>query len=86
MVRYLILLTTLGLTACSVPGQNMADISAEEARQRRARVQALDNEDYAIARQRRQDAIEDYGRMRQHDAEATKKATENISKQPIILR
>lgn len=75
------------LTACSsVPNfSGSGDISDEAAAERRARVRALDNEDYAIERSRRRDAIEDYGDMRMKEAEAINKATENISKQPIIL-
>lgn len=77
-------LVILCLGACANPPKG--DISEEEARYRRAKAQAIDNEDYALERSRRQDAIEDYGNMRMKDAEAIKKATENISKQPIILR
>ena len=62
-----------------------ADISAEAAAERRARVRAIDNEDYAIERSRRKDAIEDYGDMRMKEAEAINKAHENISKQQINI-
>lgn len=72
------------LSACA--SNNQPDISEEEASYRRAKAQAIDNADYAIERSRRQDAIQDYGNMRMLEAEAVKKATENISKQPIILR
>lgn len=71
------------LSACA---STPPDISEEEARYRRAKAQAIDNEDYAIERSRRKDAIEDYGDARMREAEAIKKATENISKQPIIFR
>lgn len=74
----------LSLVACANPPKG--DISDEEARYRRAKAQEIDNEDYALERSRRQDAIQDYGDMRMREAEAFKKATENISKQPIILR
>lgn len=83
MKHYFILSAILLLNACA--SSNAPDISAEEARYRRAKAQLIDNEDYAIERSRRQDAIQDYGDLRMREAEAIKKATENISKQPIIL-
>lgn len=83
MKKVLMLSLVAFLGACADP--RGPDISDEEARYRRAKVQQLDNEDYEIARSRRQDAIKDYGDMRMKEAEAYKKATENISKQPIIL-
>lgn len=71
------------LTACA-PSYTPSDAEIAE---RRARVRALDNEDYQISRQRRQDAIEDLGTMQMNEAKAVNKAYENRSKQTInILR
>lgn len=71
------------LTACA-PSYTPSDAEIAE---RRARVRALDNEDYQISRQRRQDAIQDLGTMQMNEAKAVNKAYENRSKQTInILR
>lgn len=71
------------LTACA-PSYTPSDAEIAE---RRARVRALDNEDYQISRQRRQDAIQDLGTMQMNEANAVNKAYENRSKQTInILR
>lgn len=53
--------------------------------ERRARVRALEAEDYQIERKRRQDAIEDLGTMEMNRGKAINKAYENRSKQNIYL-
>lgn len=68
------------LTACNSYVPSDAEIA-----ERRARVRALDQEDYNIARQRRQDAIQDLGTMQMNQAEAINKAYENRSKQSITI-
>lgn len=69
------------LVACT---SNYTPSDAEIA-ERRARVRALDNEDYQIQRQRRQDAIQDLGTMQMNEAEAINKSYENRSKQTINI-
>lgn len=84
---FLLLCAAMTLAACA-SGPDFSgngDISYEQAAERRANVRALDNEDYAIARSRRRDAIEDYGDMRMREAEAINKAYENRSRQTIIV-
>lgn len=74
-------MTAFSLTACvSAPRQSDAEIA-----ERRARVQAMDERDYQISRQRRQDAIQDLGTMQMNEAEAINKAYENRSKQAINI-
>lgn len=86
MKKLLLLLPLFTVTACSslfLPGPS-AQSDAEIA-ERRARVRALENEDYQIERQRRQDAIQDLGTMEMNRAKAINKAYENRSKQSITI-
>lgn len=89
MKRLLLLLPVFLLSACSslssmyLPAPNTQ--TDGQVAERRARVRALENEDYQIERRKRQDAIEDLGTMEMNRAEAINKAYENRSKQPIIL-
>ncbi|MFA9499007.1 hypothetical protein ACERCG_00850 [Mannheimia sp. E30BD] len=69
------------LTACA-PSYTPSDAEIAE---RRARVRALDNEDYQIQRQRRQDAIQDLGTIQMNEAEAINKSYENRSRQTINI-
>lgn len=69
------------LSACT-PSYTPSDAEIAE---RRARVRALDTEDYQIQRQRRQDAIQDLGTMQMNEAEAINKSYENRSRQTITI-
>ena len=84
----LICSVAFGLGGCLAGGpvdlSGNGDVSAEEVRQRRSRVRALEEEDYQIERSR--DAIQDYGDMRMREGEAINKAYENRSRQTIIIK
>lgn len=89
MKKLILLISPFALSACSaissmyLPTPNtQSDMDITE---RRARVRALEAEDYQIERKRRQDAIEDLGTMEMNRGKAINKAYENRSKQNIYL-
>lgn len=89
MKKLILLISPFALSACSaissmyLPTPNtQSDMDIAE---RRARVRALEAEDYQIERKRRQDAIEDLGTMEMNRGKAINKAYENRSKQNIYL-
>lgn len=89
MKKLVLLIPMFVLSACSaissmyLPTPNtQSDLDVAE---RRARIRALENEDYQIERKRRQDAIEDLGTMEMNRGKAINKAYENRSKQKIYI-
>ncbi|MBS9781794.1 MAG: aerial mycelium formation protein [Gammaproteobacteria bacterium] len=59
--------------------------SDAEVNAARARVQALDDSDYARSRSRRQDLIEDIGTLQMNKAKAIRKATGHTKSQSLII-
>ncbi len=89
MKKLMLLIPMFALSACSgissmyLPTPNtQSDLDVAE---RRAKIRALENEDYQIERKRRQDAIEDLGTMEMNRGKAINKAYENRSKQKIYI-
>lgn len=89
MKKLILLIPTFALSACSAISSMYLptpDTQSDQAvAERRARVRALEAEDYKIERKRRQDAIEDLGTMEMNRGKAINKAYENRSKQKIYL-